>query len=136
MLGFKGVNRKWRVVTLLKSCDYAEGLWTLWKVVSFLKDCDRLKGYAFSKVLWPFWKVVFFPKGCDLYPLLAINREAFSHFSASNSSLLLHTFLTKQNRSIVSVCVIRCCHFEFVEIIEVWGTATSLMVNPFYLGRN
>ena len=66
LLGFKGVNRKWRVVTLLKSCDYVEGLWTLWKVVSFLKDCDRLKGYAFSKVLWPFWKVVFFLEGCLL----------------------------------------------------------------------
>ena len=126
LLGFKGVNMKWRVVTLLKSCDYVEGLWTLWKVVSFLKSYDRLKGCAFSKVLWPFWKVIFFSNDCDLYSLLAINREAFSHFCASNSSLLF-TYISYKTKSIDRVCVlIRCCLFEFVEIIEVWGTATSL----------
>lgn len=135
-LGFKYVKTKWRVLTLLKGCNFDDGLWALWNVVSLLKVCDLFKGCAFSKVLWPFWKVVFFPKNCDLYPLFDINWELISYFSTLNSSLLLHTFLTKENGSIVSVCVIRCCHFEFVGVIKVWDITTSLLDNPFYLGKN
>ena len=135
-LGFKYVKTKWRVLTLLKGCHFVGGLWPLWKVVSFLKGCDLLKCYSFSKVFWPFLKIVFFHKTCDFYPLLAINREVVSHFSALNSSILLFTFLTKQNPLILSVCVICCCHFEFVGVIKVWDITTSLLDNPFYLGKN
>ena len=47
LLGFKGVNRKWKVVTLpkvvtsMKGCVLFKGLWSdIWKVMPFPKCCD------------------------------------------------------------------------------------------------
>lgn len=66
-----------------------------------------------------FLKGCLLPKSCDLYLLLAINLEVVYHFLELNSYPLFHKLLTKQNRSIKSVYMIRCIHFEFNELVEV-----------------
>lgn len=72
----KAWNRKWRVVTFTKGCDLYE------RFVSFSRGCDFSEKLSFSKELWSLLFVGY-------------KFETFSHFSASNSSLLLHTFISK-----------------------------------------
>ena len=114
LLGFKGVNKKWRVVTRQNVCDNDKGLWPLWKDVFFLKDCNRLEGCAFLQ------SVVTFLKGCILFkifwplPFVDYKLREFLSFYYIKYFLSFAYISYKTKWSIVSVSVICCCHFEFV----------------------